>query len=264
MTADAIQASLAAAGLSAEVVTTGHIIEGKSALEICSRPPSRNLWQKLTTRNDTQQSLFRMWSHLADIVELSGYWPVVVGDTRLNELLERPDLEDRRSLKEVLEASRASTLESHYRREYEVSGELHEPELIRDAEAWLAANPKQVRATPAWEHLTSKSRLYLLPLQSSFDFVGIVKFGGWNECPPPEVHVSLLKEWESTYGASLLFLSNDELALRVIRHPSDRRTAMDLALRMHLYCGDFSQFIGDFGAVADTLTCESVWYFWWD
>lgn len=92
-----------------------------------------------------------------------------------------------------------------------------------------------------------------------------LRWGGWNACPGPEMHVATLRRWRDAYGAELVGMSGDVLNLKVTRRPASRDEAMALAFEQFLYCPDIVlQGTNTFEPLALALMEGDWWYFWWD
>lgn len=65
-----------------------------------------------------------------------------------------------------------------------------------------------------------------------------LNFGGWEDCPKPEVHCALIKKWEGHYGAKILKISNDELVLAINSPPDTQELAIQASVEVLLYCTD--------------------------
>ncbi|HSG35259.1 MAG TPA: DUF4253 domain-containing protein, partial [Sphingomonadaceae bacterium] len=92
-----------------------------------------------------------------------------------------------------------------------------------------------------------------------------LRWGGWNACPPPEVHVAALRSWNERYGAELVGISGDALNLRVSSRPQTKEEATELAFEQFYYCADIvDQGVGTIANLAATLEAQDWWFFWWD
>jgi hypothetical protein len=92
-----------------------------------------------------------------------------------------------------------------------------------------------------------------------------LKYGGWNECPPPEVHCAIMKHWQSGYGAEIVSMSHDVIECEVSRPPSSRENALNLAREQFRYCEDIVlQGCESIANLASVLLNSKYWYFWWD
>jgi Domain of unknown function (DUF4253) len=110
-------------------------------------------------------------------------------------------------------------------------------------------------------------RVYILifPASADHEIPAFAGWGDWNENPPPEVHVAMLKKWNEKYGAELVGMTGDVLNLRVSRRPVTKEEALALAEEMYHYCGDIvTQGVGDLAVLAAMLMVSDYWYFWWD
>jgi len=205
------------------------------------------------------------WRLLRAIVEKTGYYPVLLGydEGKTAHLQTVQDI--REPIGQILETANGV-----------------------DPSAWLqhrAANdPEGYRIEPAeWPNnqpanndfliprdvLTQRPLpivwIALLPTQVPWEVPALLRFGGWNECSEPALHVALMKRWHARYGAEVVGVSGDVVEMRVSRLPSDRAQALALAREQFLYCPDLVyQGVGSVEALAATLLGSHVWYFWWD
>jgi hypothetical protein len=105
----------------------------------------------------------------------------------------------------------------------------------------------------------------LLPSSEPAEAPAFLNFGGWNDCPGPEVHVALARRWADQYGARLVVCSNDTLEFRVKRPVASREEALRLAEEQYTYCEDIVvQGIETIEGLAAALLGASKWFFWWD
>jgi Domain of unknown function (DUF4253) len=77
-------------------------------------------------------------------------------------------------------------------------------------------------------------RVYIavFPAKDMSEIPAYLGWGGWNENPPPEVHVAMFRKWKREYGAEVVGMSGDVINLRVERKPKTRKDAMALANEM--------------------------------
>lgn len=105
----------------------------------------------------------------------------------------------------------------------------------------------------------------LIPTQICWHVPAYLKFGNWNDCPAPEIHVCLMKLWHERYGAELVGITNDTVEMRVAKPPLNRNDALALAKEQYLYCYDIvAQGTQTLNILAAILLQGSAWYFWWD
>jgi hypothetical protein len=107
--------------------------------------------------------------------------------------------------------------------------------------------------------------ILLMPVKHGHEVPALLRWGGWNECPPSEHHVATLRHWEKAFGAELVGLSGDILELRVAKRPQDRGDALRLAREHYVYCNDIlDQGPNDLATLAALLAASDWWHFWWD
>ncbi|WP_195930347.1 DUF4253 domain-containing protein [Hyphomicrobium album] len=105
----------------------------------------------------------------------------------------------------------------------------------------------------------------LLPASEPWHAGAHTKFGGWNECPEPEVQVAFARRWFERHGAVPVATSGDVLEFTVARPISDREAALEMAMEQYLFCEDIvEQGTGTVDVLAAYLLNATVWYFWWD
>jgi hypothetical protein len=93
----------------------------------------------------------------------------------------------------------------------------------------------------------------------------LLRYGNWNACPPPQVHVAVHRYWRERYGIELVSSQIDTLEFRVTNQPTDQETALALAREQYAYCNDIvDQGVGTLANLAATLMVSDYWYFWWD
>lgn len=92
-----------------------------------------------------------------------------------------------------------------------------------------------------------------------------LKFGGWNDCPHPDVHCAFHRHWQERHGAEITGMSGDVIECVVRNPPDDREAAITLAWEQYWYCADVvEQGIGSVSHLAATLLNSPYWFFWWD
>ncbi len=103
-----------------------------------------------------------------------------------------------------------------------------------------------------------------IPTARPWEVFAWVPFGGWNECPDPDVMMAVSKYWYEKYGAVPATISHDVLEYTA-KPVKDLDTAKQLAFEQGMFCIDIiEQGVGSYGVLADMLTNSTVWYFWWD
>lgn len=103
----------------------------------------------------------------------------------------------------------------------------------------------------------------LLPC-TDCDACAYLRFGGWNACPEPAVHVTIARRWAASHGAILTGCLYDTLEFRVARPIVDRDEAMKMAMMHYLYNFETVEQPGSIELAAAALVGSTVWQFWWD
>ncbi|WP_278985274.1 DUF4253 domain-containing protein [Sphingobium yanoikuyae] len=92
-----------------------------------------------------------------------------------------------------------------------------------------------------------------------------MRWGNWNACPSPEIHVAALRYWHHRYGAELIGLNGDTINMRASRRPSTKAEALNLARDQFYYCADIVyQGTETLAPLAAGLMDSDWWFFWWD
>jgi hypothetical protein len=107
--------------------------------------------------------------------------------------------------------------------------------------------------------------LGLATIEKPWHLPAVLKYGGWNECPDPEVQCAFHRQWQERYGAEITGMSGDVVECVVRKPPTDRKAAITLAWEQYWYCADIvEQGCGSVSNLAATLLNSPYWYFWWD
>ena len=103
-----------------------------------------------------------------------------------------------------------------------------------------------------------------IPTENPWEVFAWLPFGGWNECPEPEIMMAVGKYWFQKFGAVPAVISHDILEF-VAQPLRDRSAAVGLALEQYAFCNDIiDQGCQEVCILADMLAKSSVWFFWWD
>ncbi|HEY0625945.1 MAG TPA: DUF4253 domain-containing protein [Allosphingosinicella sp.] len=210
-----------------------------------------------------------------------GGWPIIVGGeheakalaanfeagrpTSVEDILQRAEnLNHRQALAEEVARSDAA-----YRKWAADNNEGVEEEPDPELGEWpeepiFTSGPILARDIVTMEPLELVP-LLLVPAQQGWQVPAHVKFGDFNACPPPHVHVAALRAWQERYGAELVSLGGATMELRVKKRPKTREEAVELAWEQYRYCPDIvTQGVGDIYPLAAVLMASDWWYFWWD
>jgi Domain of unknown function (DUF4253) len=104
----------------------------------------------------------------------------------------------------------------------------------------------------------------LLPCEDHTAAAAYLRFGGWDDCPHPQVHVAVARRWASSHGAVLVANTSSTLEFRVARPIATREAAMEMAITHYLYNFETVEQPGSIELAAASLVGSSVWQFWWD
>ena len=208
------------------------------------------------------------WSALRNICGETGYWPVALGDqddlashTRAIASGASPD--------QILADARRTDGQAWLRSRLDLFHQAHAEVLDDLHEEWPADIEHEDTFSFPFDHGTAAIRttcyLGLVPASASWQVPALLRFGDWNECPAPAVHVSLLARWEQMYAAEIVAMTHDTLELTVGDPPTQPGEALDLAYEQLGYCEDIVvQGTLTIERLAATLLNGRVWFFWWD
>lgn len=132
-----------------------------------------------------------------------------------------------------------------------------EPEVARDGPSILV--------DPLTGTTIETAYILLIPARSGFEVPAHFRFGAWNNCPPPELHVAALRGWHDRYGAELVAIGGDVVDLWTRTRPLLSPDCITLAREHFQYCSDVLDLgHGDLAGLAAELKHSSWWSFWWD
>ena len=67
----------------------------------------------------------------------------------------------------------------------------------------------------------------LLPTPDPTEVAAYLSFGGWNDCPDPQVHICLARRWRDRHGAVQVSNTYDSIEFRVAKPISERKEALE-------------------------------------
>jgi hypothetical protein len=207
-----------------------------------------------------------IWQQLRDQATQTGYWPLIVGSyDHLEALIENLTVRGKYSPAEIVLAGTQLDL---------LAWLIQRP--AEDLDFYTAPRGYWPEIAPSKNHCCiyrdvwsgeplNELLLALVPTVCGWQSPAFLKFGGWNDCPMPEVHVAFMARWQQLYGAEVVAIVGDMVEFAVERPPRDRDSALQLAHEQFLYCTDIvyqgSLTLEDLAA---TLENNHVWTFWWD
>lgn len=205
-------------------------------------------------------------------------WPVIVGgDEDFARIVEQFGLEDPalphqkpRTPAQIIDAAGAirlpETLEQLWRDEYD---DPEDGARLPETGDWPSpaedVQPGLTVANDLGGKPLARVHIIVLPTRDSAEAPAYLRWGDWNACPSPEVHVAVLRDWKRRYGTELVAISGDVLNLRSARRPASREEALALAREQYFYCADIvDQGTGTLAPLAAGLMSSDWWFFWWD
>ena len=206
------------------------------------------------------------WASYRQRAEHTHLWPVLLGDDEsLDTLTDTQDTWADRSAGEILVQAAQLEPEAWLAERADREGRFRVPPRGE----WPTHAPATSQFAVLSDLLQGRPRttvkLALVPAEHGWQVPAMLRYGDWNECPPPEVHCALLKKWEAEYGAELVVMTGDSIEMAASRPPRDREAALRLAHEQFVYCADIVlQGVGTLDALAATVLDARVWYFWWD
>lgn len=102
----------------------------------------------------------------------------------------------------------------------------------------------------------------LLPTNDVTASAAHLRFGNWNDCPPPPVHIAIARKWRASHGAVLVSNTYETIEFKVAKPITDRAEALDMAMTHFCYCSDSVP--DDLETTAASILGSTVWQFWWD
>lgn len=215
------------------------------------------------------------WQRLRALVAKTGHWPVLLGQD--DNLMRHGESRENNPepVSGVLAAAEALTGADVIERRRQQWQEQWGDDLpIGDAEGsdddeW----PDDVEPSDSFSipfDIVSRQplamlHLALVPTERPWEVPAFLAVGNWNECPPTEEHVALMRHWHEQFGAEVVGISGDVVEMLVSRPPADRASALRLAHEQFMYCSDIvTQGTESVTNLAATLLNGRTWYFWWD
>lgn len=106
-----------------------------------------------------------------------------------------------------------------------------------------------------------------IPTKYPWEIFAWIPMGGWNECPPTEYIIPIMKHWYETYGFVPVVLTHEMIEGNVSKKPQTQEEAIAIGTQHYAFCPDLiEQCCQDatIGQWADTLLQSYIWFFWWD
>ncbi|MFL5628262.1 MAG: DUF4253 domain-containing protein [Ktedonobacteraceae bacterium] len=208
------------------------------------------------------------WQTLRGLVEVTGYWPVIVSNyENLEDIAGRGG--KARSPQDIIKEGLRLDVEQVLRQYVEQYTSEYNKSL---SEVVLrGAWPEPGEIPPTTSMITGEQfesvNIVLLPTVEGWHVPAYLNFGNWNWCPAPHEHVCIMKHWHELYGADLMGMIDTTIEVWVRRPPRDRKSALQLAWEQYVYCHEtigYDLVTNTIEDLAARLLDSPLWYFWWD
>ena len=216
------------------------------------------------------------WKKLRSLVDLTAYWPVIIGtEQNFRRVVERMNFYQEASKPDtqaIIAAGLALDPVDWVNREGQQSAEV-DPHGTTYSEWPDQIGPAKAGKDPFFGHRKASilpneplSDVYigLVPTRQNWQLPAYLKFGGWIGCPQPEVHVSLFKHWDESYGLNVMVMDADSVTIKVDRTPRRRDDALQLAKEHIAYNREIGRHEPTLGMWAASLVTRHSWSFRWD
>jgi hypothetical protein len=101
--------------------------------------------------------------------------------------------------------------------------------------------------------------------QDASEAPAYLRFGGFNDCPAPAIHVAYLRDWQKRFGAVAFGITSDVIELYLEQPIVDKQIVANLAREQYRYSPDIvDQGTGTVERLALELWGSPGWFFWWD
>lgn len=224
------------------------------------------------------------WMKLAKTASETKYWPIIRGaldddhepvecdadailaavpNGSIREIL-KPRMEERREqLSEIMPEFVSATDMDELGKLADVKGINLFGEYVD--EPWPTEAPERVSFHTVRELKGRPAAVLLVRVEHVYEVPAHLGFGGWNECPAPELQVAALREWQKEYGAVPACITGDVLECAVVKRPQSEAEAMKLAAEQWIFCDDIvSQGTQTVRKLAMEIWRSPTWFFWWD
>lgn len=170
---------------------------------------------------------------------------------------------------EIIAASMAIDVDAWFEEQRQELELEWEEELADNEGEWPMEPPAKQAFTGATDIQTGKTLEKLagakIPVDRAWQIPAHLQFGGWNDCPEPEIQCAIWRYWEEKYGAAIVSINNDVLEAYVTKPPTTPAEAMALAWEQYLYCHDIvDQGTETIANLAAGIINHKFWFFWWD
>lgn len=194
---------------------------------------------------------------------------VVCGSKEDKQYIEEGLEDSDQSVDEIISGSEKIDIQAWFHERRKELEEDFEMDLNESLGEWLGEPEAKQGFTLAFDMLSGEPHKDLvgasIKTDQSWKIPAHFKYGGWNDCPEPELHCAIWKYWQEKYGAQIVGLSNDVIEAHIANPPKTKGEAMQLAWEQYLYCYDIvDQGVETISNLGASIINHNSWYFWWD
>ena len=212
-------------------------------------------------------------------------WPIIVGsDEEFDRVAEQFSIDDPktypglatelmegirpREIAEIIASAASIQLPEKFRELFEE--EYGDGAVAPESGDWPLGDPMVIPELAVVSdvltgRMLDRVNIVVVPTADFAEVPAYLRWGAWNACPAPEVHVAALRRWREQWGAELVGMTGDVLNLTVSRRPQSPEAAMELARELYFYCPDIvDQGTEYLEPLAASLMNSNWWFFWWD
>lgn len=100
-----------------------------------------------------------------------------------------------------------------------------------------------------------------IEVENPWDVLAHFEYRVWYESLYLKEQCAMWRSWYEQYDAHVVSTTHEYLEAKVLKPPTTKEQAMELAWQHYYYCSDIVDIIADH---AVSLLNSEYWYFWWD
>lgn len=217
-----------------------------------------------------------LWHQLREVAEQSKTWPILCGKAAPPD--EQGDLPPADLLlPHVPEGSPIQALKAAEAEDWREMGLEGPPDddddeeytALPDFDTW--SDSSELPSSPSRGAYDYRNRpldpclLALIPTHDPAEAAAYLSFGGFNDCPGPELQVAFQRDWNKRFGAVPITMTEDVLELYLPDPVRDPHVAWEVALEQFAFCPDIvTQGTESVASLAREIWRNQTWFFWWD
>ncbi|NRB39547.1 MAG: DUF4253 domain-containing protein [Pseudomonadales bacterium] len=194
---------------------------------------------------------------------------VVCGSEEDKQYIEEAMQASTQHVDEILAGAENIDIQAWFQTRKKELAEDLEMDLNESVGEWLGEPEAKQGFTLTFDMLSGQPHKNIvgagIETDESWKIPAFFKYGGWNDCPDPELHCAIWKYWQQKYGAHIVGVSNDVIEAYITNPPTTQNEAMQLAWEQYLYCYDIvDQGVETISNLGASIINHNSWYFWWD